>query len=120
MSGNSRNLTGLLEPDDSKQLDFDDIDDTILFVIRALQALHHKQRFVASDLRKVKLSQSTPIANGYVGSNKSSFGDIGCLLTVHNGHNGWLGKAALHQFLNHIVDKILFMSQQVGGNGNAY
>ena len=46
--------------------------------------------------------------------NKRLIGDIGCLLTVHNGHNGWLGKDALGQYLTHVVDRVLSVSRQEG------
>ena len=119
---------GLLESDDD-QADFEDIDDTVLFVIRSLQAMHYKQMHVAADLQKHKYfcktycevqSMATILSDETRRDKKSQYGDIGTLLTVHNGHNGWLGKTALQQFLTHVADKILKVSrEEQGGLGGA-
>ena len=76
--------------------EFQDVDDTVLFIVRALQALHYKQEAIKSEL---------------IGKR---YGNVGCLLTVHNGHNGWLGKDSLQLYFNHIV-RMISSSVEDGG-----
>lgn len=64
--------------------------------------MHFKQKAIASRVESKQVA------------------DIGCLLTVHNGHNGWLGKAALHQYLHHVVDGILRGCESQPAGGDCY
>ena len=93
--------------------EFDSVDDTLLFLLRAMQALHYKQISVAAELR------------GGLDCTENRYREAGKLLNVHNGHNGWIGDEALHQFLHHIVSQLSVHSnagqdQSISEKADAY
>mmetsp|Transcript_17124 Transcript_17124/g.28612 ORF Transcript_17124/g.28612 Transcript_17124/m.28612 type:complete len:1081 (+) Transcript_17124:109-3351(+) len=110
----TKNQYAARKSNDITKTDFDDTDDTVLFVIRALQALRQKQLIVSAELKREIATDSDSESGVDVHDRTSRFRNIGRLLTVHNGHNGWLGAPALQLFMSYVVDEVLRGSRLTG------